>query len=87
MILYTVSVVILANIIFGGLLRKHCWRDSKLAVFDYYIERNSCLHIPYTGNIWREEILSNHTGKSYWQGKLANKLQSVHMPNTFLVCL
>ena len=35
-----------------------------------------------------EEILANHSGNSSWQGKnLANKLQSVHMPNTFLVYL
>ena len=26
--------------------------------------------VPYMGNIWRGGILANHTGKSYWWGKI-----------------
>ena len=39
---------------------------------------------------WGWEILVNHTGKSYIyfdKENLTNKLQSVYMPNTFLVYL
>ena len=38
--------------------------------------------IPYTGNVWQEKILVNHTGKSYVLARkiLMNKQQSVYMP-------
>ena len=41
--------------------------------------------IPYAGKIWLGKILVSHTGKSHWKGK--KLVKSVHMPNTFLVCI
>ena len=40
---YTVKAEILANILFGGLLKTHCWRDLKLADFStLWRETHAC---------------------------------------------
>ena len=60
---------------------------SPKGIYPYIFSRALLRLTTVHGKFWQGEVLANHTGKSCWQGKKLDKLQSVHILHTFSVYL